>query len=56
MISNADGPGLWAAALREKLRSLLETEELPQLLFRIGYGKPAEKAAPRLKLDYVLME
>ncbi|MDY6796420.1 MAG: nitroreductase [Actinomycetota bacterium] len=42
-------------ALRVKLKAFLDIGVLPQLLFRIGYAHPPDKAAPRRAVESVLL-
>ena len=41
--------------LRGKLREMLGLNDMPQLLFRIGYGKPVTRRMPRRPLESVLV-
>jgi hypothetical protein len=42
-------------ALRAEIRKLLQVDEQPQLLFRIGYGEAVNRPAPRRRLESVLL-
>lgn len=44
-----------ASETREELRSLVRCERPPQLLLRIGYAEPVERAAPRRRVESVLV-
>lgn len=43
------------AALRPRLRSLLETEDVPQVLLRLGYGPDVPAPTPRRPVSKVLL-